>query len=83
MITSTGDNMVQGFEINLTMRQAQLMEYALRAHIKELTEKANQCHEEGDAELALELESSANVVRNTLAQVKDGLYGLFLKQEIV
>lgn len=73
--------MVKGFEISLTARQAQLIEYALRAHIKELTAQAKQCHENGDAELAVELESSANVVRNTLAQVKDGLYGLLLKQE--
>ena len=75
--------MVQGFEISLTMRQAQLVEYALRAHIKELTELAGHAHVRGDSELALELESSANVVRNTLAQVKDGLYSLFLKQEAV
>lgn len=73
--------MVKGFEISLTMRQAQLVEYALRAHIKELTELADVSHARGDDELALELESSANVVRNTLAQVKDGLYGLFLEQE--
>lgn len=73
--------MVKGFEISLTMRQAQLVEYALRAHIKELTELADVSHARGDDELALELESSANVVRNTLAQVKDGLYVLFLEQE--
>lgn len=73
--------MVQGFEISLTMRQAQLVEYALRAHIKELTELADCAHVRGDNEIALECESSANVVRNTLAQVKDGLYSLFLKQE--
>lgn len=75
--------MVQGFDISLTVRQAQLVEYALRAHIKELTELADASHARGDNEMALELESSANVVRNTLAQVKDGLYGLFLKQEAV
>ena len=57
--------MVQGFEISLTTRQAQLVEYALRAHIKELTELADASHARGDSELALELESSANVVRNT------------------
>ena len=73
--------MLNGFDISLTVRQAQLVEYALRAHIKELTELADCAHVRGDGELALELESSANVVRNTLSQVKDGLYGLFLKQE--
>jgi hypothetical protein len=75
--------MVQGFDISLTRRQAELVEYALRAHIKELTELADCAHVRGDDELALQCESSANVVRNTLAQVKDGLYGLFLKQEVV
>jgi hypothetical protein len=75
--------MVQGFDISLTRRQAELVEYALRAHIKELTELADCAHVRGDDELALQCESSANVVRNTLAQVKDGLYGLFLKQEAI
>jgi hypothetical protein len=75
--------MVQGFEISLTTRQAELVEYALRVHIKELTELANCAHVRGDDELALQCESSANVVRNTLAQVKDGLYGLLLKKKAV
>jgi hypothetical protein len=73
--------MVQGFDISLTMRQAQLVECALREHIKELTELADASHARGNSELALELESSANVVRNTLTQVKDGLYNLCFKQE--
>jgi hypothetical protein len=73
--------MVQGFDISLTRRQAELVEYALRAHIKELTELANCAHVRGDDELALQCESSANVVRNTLTQVKDGLYNLCFKQE--
>ena len=68
--------MVNKFEIGLTTRQGQLMEYALRAHLKELVELADCAHARGDDALALECESSANVVRNTLAQVKDGLYGL-------
>jgi len=75
--------MVKGFDIFLTQRQALLMENALRAHIKELTELADCANARGDSELAVELSSSANVVRNTLAQVKDGLYNLFLKQEAV
>ena len=73
--------MVQGFEISLTVRQAGLVEHALRAYIKDITELADCAHVRGDDELALQCESSANVVRNTLAQVKDGLYSLFLKQE--
>ena len=73
--------MVQGFEISLTVRQAQLVERALRAHIKELCELSDCAHVRGDSEMALELESSANVVRNTLTQVKDGLYNLCFKQE--
>ena len=68
--------MVNKFEIGLTARQGQLVEYALRAHIKELVELADVAHVRGDSELAIELESSANVVRNTLTQVKDGLYNL-------
>ena len=67
---------VNRFEIGLTARQGQLVEYALRAHIKELNELADCAHARGDSVLALELESACNVVRNTLAQVKDGLYGL-------
>lgn len=67
---------VNRFEIALTARQGQLVEYALRAHLNELRELADASHARGDDTLALELESSANVVRNTLAQVKDGLYGL-------
>ena len=64
------------FEIGLTKRQGELVEDALRARIKELVELADCAHARGDSVLAIELESSANVVRNTLAQVKDGLYGL-------
>jgi hypothetical protein len=74
--------MVQGFELSLTKRQAELMEYALKAHIKELVSVAEEAHNAKDRTLALEAESSANVVRNTLLQVKDGLYNLF-KQEAV
>ena len=69
-------NMVNRFEIGLTTRQGELVEDALRAHIKELVELADCAHARGDNVLAIELESSANVVRNTLAQVKDGIYGL-------
>jgi hypothetical protein len=68
--------MVNRFEIGLTTRQGKLVEDALRAHLKELVELADCAHVRGDNEMAIELESSANVVRNTLAQVKDGLYGL-------
>jgi hypothetical protein len=73
--------MVQGFEISLTRRQAELVEYALRAYIKDIVELADCAHARGDNELALQCESSANVVRNTLTQVKDGLYNLCFKQE--
>ena len=75
--------MVQGFEISLTTRQAELVEHALRAYIKDITELADCAHVRGDDELALQCESSANVVRNTLSQVKDGLYGLLLKKKAV
>ena len=67
---------VNRFEIGLTTRQGKLVEDALRAHLADLNALADCAHVRGDSELALELESSANVVRNTLAQVKDGLYGL-------
>ena len=73
--------MVQGFDLSLTKRQAELVEYALRVHIKELVGVAEEAHNAGDRTLALEAESSANVVRNTLSQVKNGLYNIF-KQEI-
>jgi len=73
--------MVQGFDISLTVRQAELVEHALRAYIKDITELAACAHVRGDDELALQCESSANVVRNTLTQVKDGLYNLCFKQE--
>jgi len=68
--------MVNKFEIGLTTRQGELVEYALRAYLKDIVELADCAHVRGDDVLALECESSANVVRNTLAQVKDGLYGL-------
>lgn len=68
--------MVNRFEIGLTTRQGELVEHALRAYLKDIVELADCAHVRGDNELALQCESSANVVRNTLAQVKDGLYGL-------
>lgn len=74
--------MVNRFEIGLTTRQGKLVEDALRSHLKELVELAECAHARGDYHLEIELESSANVVRNTLAQVKDGLYGL-AKWEVV
>ena len=74
--------MVNRFEIALTTRQGQLVEDALRAHLKELVELADCAHVRGDSNLAVELSSSANVVRNTLAQIKDGIYNLS-KWEVV
>ena len=68
--------MVSTFEIGLTARQGQLVEYALRAHLKELNALKETAYASGDTALAMECDSSANVVRNTLAQVKDGLYNL-------
>ena len=57
--------MVKGFEISLTERQGKLVEDALRKYLTLLNDSDT-----------VEGMSSANVVRNTLAQVKDGLYNI-------
>lgn len=57
--------MVKGFDIALTERQGKLVEEALRKYLTFLNEQDT-----------MESISSANVVRNTLAQVKDGLYSI-------
>ena len=44
---------VNRFEIGLTARQGQLVEHALRAHLKELTELADASHARGDDALAI------------------------------
>lgn len=59
--------MVKGFEISLTERQGKLVEDALRKYLTLLNDSDT-----------VEGMSSANVVRNTLAQVKDGLYNITL-----
>lgn len=55
--------MVKGFDIALTERQGKLVEEALRNYLTVLNNSDT-----------LEASSDANVIRNTLAQVKDGLY---------
>jgi hypothetical protein len=60
--------MVKGFEISLTERQGKLVEDALRKYLTLLNDSDT-----------VEGMSSANVVRNTLAQVKDGLYTITMK----
>lgn len=62
-----GNRMVKGFEISLTERQGKLVEDALRKYLTLLNDSDT-----------VEGMSSANVVRNTLAQVKDGLYNITL-----
>ena len=62
--------MVKGFDIALTERQGKLVEEALRKYLTFLNEQDT-----------IDSISSANVVRNTLAQVKDGLYRI--QKEIV
>lgn len=62
--------MVKGFDIALTERQGKLVEEALRKYLTFLNEQDT-----------IDSISSANVVRNTLAQVKDGLYSI--QKEIV
>lgn len=57
--------MVKGFELSLSERQGKLLEVALRKYLTILNE-----HD------TLEASSDANVIRNTLAQVKDGLYNI-------
>jgi hypothetical protein len=57
--------MVKGFDIALTERQGKLVEEALRKYLTFLNEQDT-----------MDSISSANVVRNTLAQVKDGLYSI-------
>ena len=57
--------MVKGFDIALTERQGKLVEEALRKYLTFLNEQDT-----------IDSISSANVVRNTLAQVKDGLYSI-------
>ena len=59
--------MVKGFEISLTERQGKLVEDALRKYLTLLNDSDT-----------VDGMSSANVVRNTLAQVKDGLYNITL-----
>jgi hypothetical protein len=60
--------MVKGFEISLTERQGKLLEDALRKYLTLLNDSDT-----------VEGMSSANVVRNTLAQVKDGLYTITME----
>lgn len=60
--------MVKGFELSLTERQGKLLEDALRKYLTFLNDQDT-----------IESISSANVVRNTLAQVKDGLYNLTME----
>ena len=60
--------MVKGFEISLTERQGKLVEDALRKYLTLLNDSDT-----------VEGMSSANVVRNTLAQVKDGLYTITME----
>lgn len=62
--------MVKGFDIALTERQGKLVEEALRKYLTFLNEQDT-----------IDSISSANVVRNTLAQIKDGLYSI--QKEIV
>lgn len=62
--------MVKGFDIALTERQGKLVEEALRKYLTFLNEQDT-----------IDSISSANVVRNTLAQVKDGLYSI--QKEVV
>jgi hypothetical protein len=62
--------MVKGFELSLSERQGKLLEAALRKYLTILNEYDT-----------LEASSDANVIRNTLAQVKDGLYNI--QKEIV
>ena len=57
--------MVKGFDIALTERQGKLVEEALRKYLTFLNEQDT-----------IDSISSTNVVRNTLAQVKDGLYSI-------
>lgn len=60
--------MVKGFELSLTERQGKLLEDALRKYLTFLNDQDT-----------IESMSSANVVRNTLAQVKDGLYNITME----
>jgi hypothetical protein len=60
--------MVKGFEISLTERQGKLLEEALRKYLTVLND--------GDT---VESSSDANVIRNTLSQVKDGLYSITME----
>ena len=71
--------MVKGFEISLTERQGKLLEDALRKHLTFLTEQRTLANMLGDGKMSIEYDSSANVIRNTLAQVKDGLYNITME----
>jgi hypothetical protein len=76
-LNNLGDyKMVKGFDIGLTERQGKLVEEALRKHLTFLNEQRTLANMLGDSKMSLEYDSSANVVRNTLAQVKDGLYSI-------
>jgi hypothetical protein len=68
--------MVNRFEIGLTTRQGNIVEDALRRHLSYLNECEAVAKAQGDSVRCVELSSTANVVRNTLAQVKDGIYNL-------
>ena len=72
--------MVQGFELSLTERQGIILEEALRKHLTFLNDQGTLATMTGNSGMAIEYSSMANVVRNTLAQVKDGLYTITMEE---
>jgi len=71
--------MVQGFELSLSERQGIILEEALRKHLTFLNDQSTLATMTGNNGMAIEYSSMANVVRNTLAQVKDGLYTITME----
>ena len=72
--------MVQGFELSLSERQGIILEEALRKHLTFLNDQSTLATMTGNSGMAIEYSSMANVVRNTLAQVKDGLYNITMEE---
>jgi hypothetical protein len=63
---------MQHIELNLTLRQADLVLSALRNQLRELNHSLN--NEVLSSSESLDIQSSANVIRSTMQVLKDLIY---------
>lgn len=63
---------MQHIELNLTLRQADLVLASLRNQLRELNNSLN--NEVLSSSESLEIQSSANVIRSTMQVLKDLIY---------